>query len=590
MTAPFTGRYGPLPLAAGYRFRLYAPAVERADVTVDGRITPMERRGDWFVADDPQAHATSRYAFIVDSDRRIPDPGSRFQPDGVHEPSAIVVSAFEWPDDGWRGRPMHEYIIYELHVGTFTFEGTYASASAKLPELVALGITAIELMPLSAFPGARNWGYDGVLPFAPFAGYGTPDDLKRFVAAAHKHKLAVVLDVVYNHFGPEGNYLHGIAPTFFNPETHTPWGAGIDVTVPDVAAYFAENAAYWLAEYRFDGLRLDATHAVIDPAPPNFFHAVRMTAIDAVSPDRIVTLVVENDDNDTLLLDDGYDGQWNDDVHHALHVIATGETNGYYRDYASDPIQWLGRALTSGYAYQGEASDHRGGKLRGSPSARFTFSHFVDFLQNHDQIGNRALGERIAQLASPAAMRAISTLLYLAPAPPLLFMGEEWAASTPFLFFCDFEPALATAVTDGRRREFESFPQFSDPHVRALIPDPNAPGTFEASRLRWEERGDPPHAAVLAHTTALLHARLRHIIPAIEHVRGTDATMERIGATGLLLRWTLPDGTLHADANLDDSALAGFPERSTGDTIFTTHGDVYAGGVAPAWAVRWSRT
>ena len=560
MTDGYAGRFGPLALERGFRFRLYAPAAARVDAHVDGRGLAMERDGDWFAVD------------------------------GVHATSEIVVSRFAWPDDGWRGRPWHEHVLYELHVGTFTFEGTYEAAGRKLPDLVALGITAIELMPLAAFPGTRNWGYDGVLPYAPYAGYGRPDDLRHFIAAAHGAGLAVLLDVVYNHFGPEGNYLRATAPTFFTDVANTPWGDAIDVTVPGVRAYFAENAAYWLAAFRFDGLRLDATQTIVDPQTPSFLREVQATARAACAPERHIALVVENDFNDLTLLDAGYDAQWNDDVHHSAHVLATGEVAGYYRDYANDPAAWLGRALATGYAYQGEGSEHRKGKPRGLPSARFPLTAFVSFLQNHDQIGNRAFGERLAQLAPPEALRALAALIFLAPSPPMLFMGEEWAASTPFLFFCDFEPELARAVTAGRRREFEAFPQFADAAVRATIPDPAAPTTFEASRLRWEEREAPQHAAALAFTTKLLHARAQHVVPFVEHVCGTDAACDRIGTSGLVLRWKLADGTLHADANLSGAPLTGFPERLTGESFYATHDEVYPGGRAPAWAVRWTRT
>ena len=591
MIAGYHGRYGPLALERGYRLRLYAPAAQNVDLHIDGRVLAMERSDDWFAVDDPDAKPGSRYAFAIDgSATPIPDPGSRFQPDGVHAPSAIVSAAFAWPDDAWRGRPWHEYVMYELHVGTFTFEGTYEAAARKLADLAALGITAVELLPLSSFPGARGWGYDGVMSYAPFVGYGTPDDLKRFIAAAHGLGLAVMLDVVYNHFGPEGNYLHAIAPTFFNADAHTPWGAAIDVTVPDVRAYFAENAAFWLAEYRFDGLRLDATNTIVDPQAPSFLSEVRAVAVAACDPAREVVLVVENDDNDAALLDAGYDAQWNDDVHHCAHVIATGETGGYYRDYASDPVGLLARTLTTGFAYQGEASIHRDGKLRGSPSARFPLTKFVSFLQNHDQIGNRAFGERFAAIAPPEAVRALMALVFLAPSPPLLFMGEEWAASTPFLFFCDFEPELAKLVTEGRRREFAAFAHFADPAVRETIPDPSAEATFAASRLRWEERAAPQHAAALAYTTAVLHARATHVIPLNADVLGTAAAIERIGTHGLALRWALADGMLHADANLAPAPCDGFAERLTGETFFHTHGATYADGRAPAWGVRWSRT
>jgi maltooligosyltrehalose trehalohydrolase len=590
MIPAFIGRFGPLALEHGYRIRLFAPAARLVDLHIDGRIVPMERTGEWFAIDDQAAKPGSRYAFSVDGGAPLPDPGSREQPDGVHAPSAIPAARFAWPDDGWLGRPWHEHVIYELHVGTFTFEGTYESAARRLHDLVALGITAIELMPVAAFPGARNWGYDGVMLYAPYAGYGTPDDLKRFIAHAHKLGLAVLLDVVYNHFGPEGNYLHGLAPVFFNASEHTPWGAAIDVTVPDVRAFFAENAAYWLAEFRFDGLRLDATHEIVDPQAPSFLTELRAVALAACDPQRHVALIVENDVNDGALLDAGYQAQWNDDVHHCAHAILTGETSGYYRDYAPDPADRLGRALATGFAYQGEASKHRGGKSRGMPSARFPLASFVNFLQNHDQIGNRAFGDRLGHLAQPNAIRALTALLFLAPSPPMLFMGEEWSASTPFLFFCDFEPDLARRVTEGRRREFGAFPQFADPAVRATIPDPSAATTFEASRLRWEERASPQHAEALAFTTSVLHARATYVIPAVAKVRGTDATCERIEAHGLSLRWNLPNGTLRCDANLSPDLADGFADCPAGETFFTTHGETYRDGRAPGWAVRWSRT
>jgi len=574
-------RFGPMRLddGGGYRFRLYAPSAARVDVLSDGRVLPMARAGVWFAVDDRQALARTRYAFRIDGERVVPDPASRFQPEGVHAPSAIVPD-FAWPDDAWTGRPWHEHAIYELHVGTFTFAGTYAAAAERLDDLVALGVTALELMPVAAFPGTRGWGYDGVFPFAPFAGYGKPSDLKRFIVAAHARGLAVLLDVVYNHFGPEGNYLHAYAPTFFTDRHHTPWGAAIDVTVPDVRAFFIENACYWIAEYRFDGLRLDATHAIVDPETPAFLHDLRV-AVTAAAGERHVALVLENDANDVALLDDGYTAQWNDDVHHCAHVLATGESGGYYRDYVADPAGLLGRALTTGYAYQGEASPHRDDRARGAPSAHLPLTAFVNFLQNHDQIGNRAFGERLSRLAPADAVRALSALVLLAPSPPLLFMGEEWGASTSFLYFCDFEGDLAQAVTAGRRREVAS----------ADIPDPAAHTTFEASVLRWEERYEPEHAAMLAWYARLLDVRALGIVPFVAGVRGTDASFARVGARGLQLRWQLPGGeVLRADAQLAGVAHDGFAERLDGRLLFATHEERYPGGRAPAWSVRWSRT
>jgi maltooligosyltrehalose trehalohydrolase len=583
------GAFGPLALERGYRFRLYAPAATSVDVVVDGRTVSMARSGDWFSADDAHAHHGSRYAFVVDGAARVPDPGSRFQPDGVHADSAIVDPHFAWPS-GWNGRPWHEHVVYELHVGTFTFEGTYAAAAGRLDALVELGVTAIELMPLAAFPGQRNWGYDGVYHYAPFSGYGSPHDLKRLIAAAHERGLAVLLDVVYNHFGPEGNYLPSYAPAFFNESEHTPWGAALDMTVPDVRAYFIENAIYWIDEFRFDGLRLDAVHAIVDPAFPDFLRDLSGAVHATLAPGRQVALVVENDDNAAALLTGAYDAQWNDDVHHCAHVVATGESGGYYRDYVNDPGGLLSRALATGFAYQGEPSIHREGRRRGDPSAPLTLTHFVNFLQNHDQIGNRAFGERLSRLTSPEALHALAALVFLAPSPPLLFMGEEWAASTPFLFFCDFEPELAHAVTDGRRREFASFPEFADEQVRETIPDPSAPQTFAASVLRWEERSEPDHARMLAFTRSVLAARHRAIVPIAARLRGVDASVERIGEAAFALRWDLGDGALHADANLTAATAPGFAERLTGKSFFTTHGETYRDGIAPPWSVRWTRT
>ncbi len=591
MSGAFAGRYGPVALpGGGYRFRLYAPAATRVDLLSDGRVLPMTREGDWFAADDRQALARTRYAFRIDGERVVPDPASRFQPDGVHGPSAIAPE-FAWPDSAWRGRPWHEHVLYELHVGTFTFAGTYAAAAERLDDLVALGVTAVELMPVAAFAGERGWGYDGVLPYAPFAGYGKPSDLKRFIATAHAKGLAVFLDVVYNHFGPEGNYLHAYAPTFFTERHHTPWGPAIDVTVPDVRAFFIENACYWIAEYRFDGLRLDATDQIVDPDEPAFLHELRTAVERVVGGTRHVALVLENDANDIVLLDDGYSAQWNDDAHHCAHVLATGETGGYYGDYAAAPASLLGRALTSGYAYQGERSEHRGGKPRGAPSGHLPLSAFVTFLQNHDQIGNRALGERLSRLAPAEAVRALSALFLLAPSPPLLFMGEEWAASTSFLFFCDFEPGLAEAVREGRLREFSRFPQFADPRARETIPDATARTTFEASQLRWDERNEPKHAQMLAWYTELLALRARAIVPHVAVMRGTDARFAVLGTHGLRLEWHLHGGSaLYADAQLARAPGEGFATTLPGTPLFATHDATYAGGRAPAWSVRWSRT
>src|SRR5665213_2497196 len=374
-------------------------------------------------------------------------------------------------------------------------------------------------MPLAQPGGSRNWGYDGVLPFAPQYAYGTPDELKAFVDAAHARGLSVLLDVVYNHFGPEGNYLAQYAAPFFTTRHHTPWGAAINVDGPGsetVRELFVQNALFWLREYRFDGLRLDAVHEIRDESPRPFLAELVARVRVGVEPGRHIHLVLENDANRAQLLT-AYDAQWNDDAHHAFHVLTTGETDGYYRDFARAPARLLGRALAEGFAFQGEASEHRGGTLRGEPSAALPATAFVDFLQNHDQIGNRALGERISALAPEAAVRAATAVLLLAPAIPLLFMGEEWSASTPFAFFSDFLGDLGRAVTEGRRREFAAWPAFSDAVRRARIPDPQDPATLRASTLRWEERSEPQHAAMLALHAELLALRAGLIVPRLAH-------------------------------------------------------------------------
>ncbi len=590
-TEPY--RFGPICHATGATFRLFAPAAARVDVVVgDGsaeRSTPLGARGGgWFSGTDRAAKAGDRYGFRIDGAATIvPDPASRFQPEGVHGRSELFdQTRFGPADDAWRGRPWNEMVFYELHVGTFTPGGTYAGALERLDDLVALGITAIELMPLAQWPGARNWGYDGVLPYAPAERYGRPDDLARFISGAHRRGLAVFLDVVYNHFGPEGNFLHGYAPAFFTDRYQTPWGAAIDYSSDDVRAFFIENARWWLAAYGFDGLRLDATQMIFDDRTPRVLEELRAAVAAGAPADRPQYLVVENDHNDASLLHAGYDAQWNDDFHHAVHVLVSGESGGYYRDYAARPVWLLGRTLTAGYGYQGEPSAFRDGAPRGSRSDDQPLAKFVDFLQNHDQIGNRARGERLTQLAPPAAVKAAVAVLLLAPSPPLLFMGEEWAASTPFLFFCDFEPELAHLVTEGRRREFAGFPEFADPDARETIPDPSAAATFERCILQWDEREREPHRSMLAYYRELLTLRRTEIAPRIAGLNARDATLTEIGNSGFHARWKTADGTLHLEANLSDGDCAGFGAAAPGRCVFS--GGAFENGIAAPWSVRWS--
>jgi len=520
---------------AGVRFALWAPGapevvLEHRRGTADEawREQVMRARdGGWHEATVQDAAAGDDYRFRLPDGLRVPDPASRANPQDVHGPSRVVdPQAHAWQDDGWRGRPWTEAVIYELHVGCFTPEGTFAAARARLPQLVELGVTALGLMPLADFAGARGWGYDGVLPFAPESSYGTPEDLKRLIDAAHGLGLMVLADVVYNHFGPDGNYLHAYCPDFFNPAHQTPWGAAINFDGPGartVRDFFVHNALYWIEEFRFDGLRMDAVHAIRDDSPVPIVEEICDAIRRGPGRERAVHVVLENDLNQARRLRRGADdgrpqaatAQWNDDLHHAAHVLLTGEADGYYADFADRPDERFALALARGFVYAGEASAFRGGEPRGEPCDGLALDAFVSYLQTHDQIGNRALGERIDTLAghAPQVLAARACVL-LSPHVPMLFMGEEWGAATPFLYFCDFGATpLGEAVSNGRRAEFARFAAFADEAARAAIPDPNAARTFLRSKLRWQERVEPAHAALLRHTRALLATRREHIAP-----------------------------------------------------------------------------
>jgi maltooligosyltrehalose trehalohydrolase len=434
-------------------------------------------------------------------------------------------------------------------------------------------------MPLSSFPGERNWGYDGVLPYAPAGCYGRPEDLKHFVDAAHAKNLMVFLDVVYNHFGPDGNYLRLYAAQFFTDRHRTPWGEAINFDGPDshtVRDYFIHNSIYWLEEYHFDGLRFDAVHAIADDSRPHVLTELAETIRNKFGDERHIHLVLENDDNAAhylradILGNPLYTAQWNDDIHHVLHVLLTGETDGYYSDYAENPAQSLGRCLAEGYAYQGDQSAVRHGASRGEPSRDLPPTSFVSFLQNHDQIGNRALGERIASLSDPAALKAAMAILLLSPSPPLLFMGEEFGAKTPFQFFCDFASELADKVRDGRRAEFARFKQFRSPEAQARIPDPNDPATFLASKLDWASLEQQPHREWLHFYRELLTCRRENIVPHIKDVVPGMAQYDVLDPSAAHVRWELAKGgALELITNLgqDSTVLRNKPD---GDLLYTT--------------------
>jgi maltooligosyltrehalose trehalohydrolase len=566
--------FGAQVLADGrVRFRLWAPAVRQVGLcleSADGeRIEPMVPQGSgWHELTTSRAAAGTRYRFDVGKDRRVPDPASRWQPDDVHGASEVVdPSAYRWRTADWQGRPWEEAVIYELHVGAFSAEGTFRGAIPRLDDLAALGVTAIELMPVADFPGARNWGYDGVLPFAPDSRYGRPEDLKALVDAAHARDMMVLLDVVYNHFGPEGNYLHLYAPDFFTDRHRTPWGAAIDFDGPNarpVRDFFRHNALYWIEEYRMDGLRLDAVHAIADNSQPHILLEIAQAVRSGPGLNRHVHLVLENDRNEARYLRrDGrgravyYDAQWNDDLHHAFHVLLTRECDGYYADYAPDATRLLGRSLAEGFAYQGEISPYRDDSPRGEPSGELPPTAFVHFLQNHDQVGNRAFGERLTAQVPAPALRAATVAWLLSPGVPMLFMGEEFGAATPFLFFCDFGGALAAAVTEGRRREFARFRRFSAPEARERIPDPNDPAAFERSRLDWECRAHAPHREWLALYRRLLRLRRERLVPRLAGMKAGRGSYEVLAEGALAVRWRLSAETrLCLLLNLSGNACA----------------------------------
>jgi maltooligosyltrehalose trehalohydrolase len=564
----------------GVRFALWAPTATEVALVLDGAEHRMpDEGGGWRRLTRPDAGAGSRYGYRINGDLLVPDPASRFQPQDVHRESVVTdPGAYTWQDVAWHGRPWEETVLYEVHVGTATPEGTYAALADKLEDLRDVGITAIELLPIGEFPGSRNWGYDGVLPYAPDAAYGTPDDLKRFVDRAHGLGLQVFLDVVYNHFGPSGNYLHAYAKTFFTERHPTPWGAGINVDgegAQPVRDFFIHNALYWIEEFHIDGLRFDAVHAIVDDSPTHFLEELATRIRAAVPEGREVHLVLENEANQARWLPRDTNGrprlhtaQWADDSHNAWHPLLTGEAEGYYEDFADKPVERLGRALAEGFVYQGDPSQHHGGKVRGERSAHLPPSAFVGFLQNHDQVGNRAFGERLSHIVDEERLALARALFLLSPQIPLLFQGEDWAASAPFLFFVDFEsdPRLAEAVRNGRRREFSKFKAFADPETRERIPDPTDRATFERSGLDWGEIQRSPHREVRDSTRALLRLRQDHIVPLTKTAfqGGTYALPQ---ADALDVTWRFAGGTLRLVAN--------FGQREASLAL---------GGMRPVWS------
>ena len=529
----YTLPFGATLLSDGQtRFRLWAPSSEAVFLDVEGQDSqPMQALdGGWHEATLAAAPGT-RYRYRLADGLAVPDPASRLQAPDAHDPSVVVdPNEYDWRND-WQGRPWHEAVVYEVHAGAM---GGFSGIRQRLPELQKLGVTAIEIMPVADFPGGRNWGYDGVLPYAPDTAYGTPAELKALIDDAHGLGLMVMLDVVYNHFGPDGAYLHAYAKPFFREDITTPWGAAIDFRRPEVCDYFIQNALYWLMEYRFDGLRFDAVHAISEEG---FLRDLARTIRGSVEPDRQVHLVLEHENNRAALLRanpeaEGFDAQWADDFHHCVHVLLTGESEGYYEDF-QDATSLLADCLGNGFAYQGQVSPHLG-RPRGEPSGHLPTTAFVVCLQNHDQIGNRAMGDRLTTLANPQALRAATALLLLCPFVPMLFMGEEYAARNPFLFFTSHNENLAKLVREGRRAEFKHFAAFQDEARRAAIPDPNAPSTFDASVV---DKADP---ATFAFVQGLLALRRQRVVPGIPGCRSLDAKV--IAAGAVHAEWQLGTG------------------------------------------------
>jgi maltooligosyltrehalose trehalohydrolase len=538
--------FGAYPEDGGTWFRVWTPGHERVEVVIYGpgveQLHELEAEGEGFFSGWVEGvGAGSRYKYRLDAGEVFPDPASRSQPDGVHEPSEVVDPTYAWTAGGWQGLPLEELVIYELHVGTFTEKGTFESAIERLDELQGLGITAVQLMPVSDFPGDRNWGYDGVFLYAPARAYGGVEGMKRFVDAAHTRGLAVLLDVVYNHFGPEGNYLPAITSGhIFNEAHHTPWGAAVNYDGEHsgpVREFVVQNALYWLHEFRIDGLRLDATHAIIDDSEVHLLQELTTRVRASLEPDRHAVLIAEDERNDRQLItpveEGGYglDGVWADDLHHQLRRLTAGDREGYYRNY-SGTVEDVTRTLERGWFYEGQLYPSHDAP-RGTPAQGVPPPRFVHTVQNHDQIGNRALGERLHHQIEMPVYRAVSALLLLSPYTPLLFMGQEWAASTPFLYFTDHPEELGRLVTKGRREEFKHFPAFSDSATRERIPDPQAAETFRRSLLRWAESAGPPHRQVLELYRELLDLRRSH--PALRERSRDSFEVRAVQGTALAL-------------------------------------------------------
>jgi maltooligosyltrehalose trehalohydrolase len=503
---------GPTLTPDGVHHRIWAKH-HRAELIIYGkdgtilRSLPMESAGDeFFAVTDREGRAGDLYKYRFGGESAFPDPASRYQPFGVHGPSMVVENGFRWSDHNWRRASLHELVIYELHVGTFTPGGTFKAAIEKLAYLANLGVNAIEIMPIGDFPGSRNWGYDGVSIYAPARVYGTPEELRELIDAAHGHGLTTILDVVYNHFGPDGNYLSAYHPDYFNPTRQTPWGSSFNFELPQVRSFFLQNIGYWMDEFHIDGFRLDATHAIVDTSEVHI-----LSEIAATAHQRGGFVIAEDDRNDPRLVTDverggvGLDGCWADDFHHVVNVALTGNGDAYFKNYKGTADE-LEITLKRGWLFSGQVQPTSGQPRGGDPSS-LRPEQLVYCISNHDQAGNRAFGERLSQLVDPAAYRAASALLLFSPYTPMVFMGQEWAASTPFQYFTDHNEDLGKKIIVGRRREFRDFAAFRDATVRETIPSPQAEETFRHSKLNWDETNQKQSQGLLELYRACLKLR-----------------------------------------------------------------------------------
>jgi malto-oligosyltrehalose trehalohydrolase len=551
------------------RFRVWAEGQKNLTLRLNDNDIPMVTSGNgWFQADVPGIRHGAEYQFVLQDGMTVPDPASRAQKGDVNGPSVVIDHRrYAHVNRGWKGRPWEETVIYELHMGTFTPEGTFRAAIDKLPYLAELGITQLEVMPVSQFGGSRGWGYDGVLLYAPHAAYGTPEDFHAFIDAAHGLGLSVVLDIVLNHFGPEGNYLPLLSPAFFDADRMTPWGNGIAYEREPVRQYITDAPLYWLTEYRLDGLRFDAIDQIKDTSDTHILEEIAEKIREAI-PHRHVHLTTEDSRNVIFLHPRDEQGntplftaEWNDDFHNAAHVFATGETHAYYQDFAFEPEKKFARALAEGFVYQGEVSLQTG-QSRGVECHTQPPPFFVDFIQNHDQTGNRAQGERLITLAGAEKTRVLLATLLLSPHIPLLFMGEEFGETHPFLFFTDFHGELAKAVREGRAKEFTGHAGHDE-----TVPDPNDLNTFVRSTLDWDKLSQEEGKSWLRFTRSLLTLRHRHIVPLLRQGGTVEGKILHTAHGRVAVSWQFPQGTLSLALNIGKKP-APMPELA-GETLFS---------------------